>query len=59
MKYDIAQSLAWRYLTRNRHNVKLHISWTIHIGTCRLLLENLLGDSALANYVITFLEEQY
>lgn len=49
-KYDIGESLVFRYLIRNRQDVKSNICWNIHSGTYSFWWDNWFGDGALAKY---------
>ena len=49
-KYNTGDSLMWRYLTRNRIEVEVHIRWHIQSGTSSLWWDNWTGNGAIANY---------
>ncbi|XP_055802719.1 uncharacterized protein LOC129871761 [Solanum dulcamara] len=49
-KWHTGQSLIWKHLMKNKHNVEPHIQWQIQSGSCLFWWDNWLGVGPLANF---------
>ncbi|XP_055814558.1 uncharacterized protein LOC129884254 [Solanum dulcamara] len=49
-KWDTGQSLIWKHLMKNKHNVEPHIQWQIQSGFCLFWWDNWLGIGPLAQF---------
>ena len=49
-KFENGESLIWKYMMKNKHNVEEHIKWQINSGSCSFWLDDLLGIGALAMF---------
>lgn len=47
--WNTGQSLVWKYLTRNKHDVEKLITWRIHSGSCSFWWDGWLGIGHLAD----------
>lgn len=49
-KWDTSQSLVWKHMMQNKHEMEPHIHWKLNFGSCSFQWDNRLGMGPLAQF---------